>query len=153
MAESSSKEPKQEAAKARYDDFALYYATNGENGAKAARDAGYAKNSAAQTARHLLSIPYVQEQIMLNRQELRSQADVTADELRQKFRRNDMLAIARKDLGASNRALELLGKTAGLLSDKVIHEDAKTEEIKEAERAEVEAEAQARVIQITRATA
>lgn len=53
---------------------------------------------------------------------------------------------AGKDVAA---LLTLSSRQEGMLSDKVIHEDAKTEEIKEAERKELEALAQQRVIQFT----
>ncbi len=102
----------------RYDSFALAYCTNGENGAKAARTAGYAENSARQTARRLLTIDYVQRRISEIQTELRANYAVTLDEVRQKLRRNDLQAQAKGDIQASTRCIELLGKTVAAFIDK-----------------------------------
>jgi hypothetical protein len=54
------------------------------------------------------------------------------------------------DAKAFAKGNEQLGRTIGCFSDKVVHEDAKAVEIKDTERAEIKAAAEARVIQITK---
>lgn len=52
-----------QATKEKYSIFAGKYVANGLNGAKAARETGFAENSAKQTARRLLTLDYVKHEI------------------------------------------------------------------------------------------
>jgi len=59
-----------ETTKAKYDTFIKAYLVNGQNGAQAAIQAGYAETSAHVTANKMLRIPYIEETLKQKQQEI-----------------------------------------------------------------------------------
>ena len=74
-----------QSTKQRYNIFALHYVSNGLNGAKAAKDTGFAKSSAKQTACRLLTIDYVKEEVARLQALFAEKAGMTVERVQQMY--------------------------------------------------------------------
>jgi len=119
------------------------------NATQAAIRARYSKKTAAQQASRLLRNVKIKEALAwliarkttpdsLTAQEARTRI---LDETREAYRR----AVKAENLTAMSSLLQLMSRQHGMLTDKLITDDSKTEEIKDTERAEYRAIAQARL--------
>lgn len=126
------------------------------NGAQAAVRAGYSRNGAKEAGSRLLTYDNVKAEIA--RIEAHRDTETVGeavDKRAEALKDIDEGLIAAKDaanLGARARFTELKLRSMGMLSDKVIIEDAKTEEIKANERDEIAAQADQRIIQLNQET-
>lgn len=88
------------------------------NGTAAARRAGYSAKSAKGSAAELLrDFPAVIAAVDRGLAERAKRTELTADWVLDQLKTNHELARAHQDFGASNKALELLGKHAGMWRD------------------------------------
>ena len=99
----------QAGVKERYDVFAAAYVSNSQNGAEAARIAGYKPSRGRQTACRLVTIEYVKDKI----REL--MAEIKAESIKNREQRQQFWTRMMDNSTASNgdrlRASELLGKS------------------------------------------
>jgi phage terminase small subunit len=102
----------QQAVKDRYDKFAAEYVTNGENAAKAARDAKYSENGAAQTGHRLLTINYVKNKINELMAVIRE--ELTPEGVKKRFSEQYLLCVVARDRTNAIRILENQGKIVGI---------------------------------------
>lgn len=116
----------QNGVEKRYDNFALNYCLNGENGAKAARDAGYSKNGDNRTAVRLLSIEYIKDKIRDILAEMALIGEITKEEVIGNARLQVVIGRIKGDAMAIRGGNEQLGKLIGAFIDK--HQEIKTEE-------------------------
>lgn len=91
------------------------------NGKQAALRAGYSQKGAQQTSAVLLSNHKVQKRVSKLLAERAERTQITADNILKALWDSHKLALARGDLGISNRALELCGKANRLFIDRVEH--------------------------------
>lgn len=89
------------------------------NGAQAAIRAGYSKHSAKEIASELLTIPNVKARIEALQAKVAEKLNITTEFLTRELLTNHNLARETKKLNDSNRALELVAKMHGKLSEKI----------------------------------
>jgi phage terminase small subunit len=88
------------------------------NGSAAAMRAGYSHHSAKKTAHELLTeYPRVIEAVERGVIQLAQKAELSQQWVVGELRQNHYLARAQRELPASNKALELLGKHIGMWKD------------------------------------
>ena len=104
--------PKQEA-------FCQAYMANGMNATQAAIAAGYSKKTAQIIGSENLSKPLVDARIMQLCSEHAKNTKITPEWIMQELADNAARAKTDRQHGASSKALELLGKTHAMFTDKI----------------------------------
>lgn len=89
------------------------------NGTQAAIRAGYSERTANRIASQLLAKREIQEAISERQKRLSENLDFTVLELKKRLLRNEKRAYDLLDLSASNKALELLGRSIGAFTDNI----------------------------------
>ncbi len=113
----------------RQETFCQHFVANGGNGTQAAIAAGYAKESASQQSRRMLSYEQVATRIAGLRGRAAKRSEVTMESLAADFERIYEGAVALGQMAAAVSAKEKIAKLYGLLSDRVfIHEVEKLSE-------------------------
>jgi len=102
----------------RREKFVLSYLANGENGAAAARDAGYSPKGANVTASKLLAIPIIHDAIRYELDRQRERLELTADSVLQRLVIESTYFGSGASHGARVTALGLLAKHFGLLIER-----------------------------------
>ena len=99
--------------------FVECYFEHGRDGAKAAREAGYAVKAARQSAYALLhEDPLVKHAIAEREAEIQEQHRITVDDMVKQFDEDREFAVETQNATAAVRASELKAKLAGLLVDR-----------------------------------
>ena len=107
----------------RQETFCQYFVANGGNGTQAAIAAGYAKESASQQSRRMLSYEQVATRIAGLRGRAAKRSEVTMESLAADFERIYEGAVALGQMAAAVSAKEKIAKLYGLMSDRVfVHE-------------------------------
>ena len=104
--------PKQEA-------FCQAYMVNGMNASAAARAAGYSAKTAHRMGQENMQKPAVDSRIMQLCSEHAKNTKITPEWIMQELADNVARAKADRQHGASSKALELLGKTHAMFTDKI----------------------------------
>ncbi len=107
----------QEATRVKYSLFAAFYVGNGDNGAKAARDARFAPNSAKQTAKRLLTTDYVKAEISKLRAKLAKKAAYTIEQAELEYEQARLLSIQKEQGGAAVAAVTGKARLYGMDKD------------------------------------
>ena len=89
------------------------------NGTQAAIRAGYSERTANRIASQLLAKKEIQEAIAERQKRLSENLDFDVLELKKRLLRNEKRAYDLLDLSASNKALELLGRSIGAFTDNI----------------------------------
>lgn len=89
------------------------------NGTQAAIRSGYSERTANRIASQLLAKREIQEAISERQKRLSENLDFTVLELKKRLLRNEKRAYDLLDLSASNKALELLGRSIGAFTDNI----------------------------------
>ena len=89
------------------------------NGTQAAIRAGYSERTANRIASQLLAKKEIQEAISERQKRLSENLDFDVLELKKRLLRNEKRAYDLLDLSASNKALELLGRSIGAFTDNI----------------------------------
>lgn len=89
------------------------------NGTQAAIRAGYSERTANRIASQLLAKREIQEAISERQKRLSENLDFDVLELKKRLLRNEKRAYDLLDLSASNKALELLGRSIGAFTDNI----------------------------------
>ena len=99
-------------------DYIQFHIFEGMKSQEAARKAGYSESMSLQAAR-ILKQPHIASYIEKRQERLRDKEDISAAQLIKILFENHELAIKKNNLGASNKAIELIGKLAGLFKDEI----------------------------------
>ena len=89
------------------------------NGTQAAIRSGYSERTANRIASQLLAKREIQEAISERQKRLSENLDFDVLELKKRLLRNEKRAYDLLDLSASNKALELLGRSIGAFTDNI----------------------------------
>lgn len=102
--------------------FVRYYLVH-LNASQAAREAGYSERSSGMIGHDNLKKPEIRTAIDLAMGRRALRIDTSADWVVQELAKNHYQAIDRKELQASNRSLELIGRHHGAFTDRIEHFD------------------------------
>jgi hypothetical protein len=91
------------------------------NATAAAKRAGYAENSANETAAKMMKLPHVAEEIQRMQADLARSANVTVASLLQKAELAWQIAVRTKQIGSASALLTFMAKMCGLMVER--HED------------------------------
>lgn len=89
------------------------------NGTQAAIRAGYSERTANRIASQLLAKREIQEAISERQKRLSENLDFDVLELKKRLLRNEKRAFDMGEIQASNKALELLGRSIGAFTDNI----------------------------------
>ena len=89
------------------------------NGTQAAIRSGYSERTANRIASQLLAKREIQEAISERQKRLSENLDFTVLELKKRLLRNEKRAFDMGEIQASNKALELLGRSIGAFTDNI----------------------------------
>lgn len=99
--------------------FVHHFCTNGGNGAKAARDAGYSPNSCSQQASQMLKRPEVIAKVAAFRKKTEEKALYNYGSAMEEAQRAMDFALQTDNASAFVKGVELRAKLTGLLIDRV----------------------------------
>ena len=133
--------------------FCVHFTTIGSetfgDGTKAAIAAGYSDKSAHVAASRLLKRDKVRDRVSELHSENMQRNLITVDKVLADLEHDKIMARKCQQYAVAKSCTELQGKYLAMFTDRLQTSDAKTEEIKETERAELEALGHARILQIT----